>query len=534
MITDKRPTTHVSPPKSRSFASLLRGAERTTILLTVGILFYIAVFTTAAFFKYSSYLMGFDLAVHEQVIWNTANGRIAETSAFADTNSYFGIDMIPFELLLAPIYALWPSTYTMLFLKTVAVGLGAIPVYLIVLDRWQSAWAGLVFAALLLLYLPVQYTNLYEFQIRAFATTFLLWAFYALERRQFRAFLIWSLLALGCRSDVGLVLIGMGLYALYDERQRVLAWVRQPATVCVSSPVFAFGLLPMVLGLGWFVLALEVLVPLFRDANQPSLYLAVIYNQFGDSTGEIIRTVLTRPDYVLSYVFFSEQGPERIRYLLGMFLPFAFLLLLQPRMLLITLPIFGLNLLSNTPHIHADIQKHYQTLIVPFMVIGSAYGLHWLLGRLQAGVRWHQFALGGLVVLALASNAGIFRGVIGDRGYVSPFLSLLTRDIDHAKIAAIDDLLAQVPPDAALTTSNKIGPYAAQRERIFFFPGNVIYPKEKTIQGDYLLIDHDNIPGDIRAQLTGSEYTLEVGEGLQATYQRLAVEQEVSLWRKVE
>ncbi|NJO53659.1 MAG: hypothetical protein HC829_01430, partial [Bacteroidales bacterium] len=44
--------------------------------------------------------------------------------------------------------------------------------------------------------------------------------------------------------------------------------------------------------------------------------------------------LLTRPDVVLAAI----NTPDRWRYLLEMFLPFGFLLLLQPRMLLITLP----------------------------------------------------------------------------------------------------------------------------------------------------------------------------------------------------
>src|SRR5262249_41927133 len=146
-----------------------------------------------------------------------------------------------------------------------------------------------------------------------------------------------------------------------------------------------FVMLPILLGLGWFALCLGVLIPAFRG-GAPSLYLSVIYGQIdgqswlGDSPGAIIRTILTRPGFVLQEVFGDPvRGPVRLRYLLEMFLPFGFLVLLQPRMLLIMLPIFALNLLSNTPNIHASTHYHYQALIIPFMVVGSAYGLAWLI-----------------------------------------------------------------------------------------------------------------------------------------------------------
>ncbi|MFL5801209.1 MAG: DUF2079 domain-containing protein [Roseiflexaceae bacterium] len=594
-------------------------------LLALGIALYIVVFTVAAWYKYASYQMGFDLGVHEQVLWNTAHGRIAATSAFAETDSYLGIDIIPTELLLAPLYALVPSAYTMLFVQTLALALGAVPVFLLVRDRFatlqgqaehgsqsaicnlQSAipgWAGLAFAAAFLLYLPVEYMNLYEFQIRAFATTFLLMALYALERRRFWPFLLWSLLALGCRSDVGLVLAGMGAYASYELRvmsdefsvanetignsklktqnsklsQRNSKLKRPEGTR--NSKLILFGLLPILLGLGWFALCLGVLIPFFRG-GAPSLYLSVIYGQIdgrpwlGDSPGEIIRTVLTRPGFVLQEVFGSAvRGPMRLRYLLEMFLPFGFLLLLQPRMLLITLPIFALNLLSNTPNIHASTHYHYQALIIPFMVVGSAYGLEWLIRRTtdhrppttedprletrdpRTGIRrvnqeqgnvtpspLHPFtpsschlvtlSLIGVLALALLCNLIIFapRPFNSRNPAVSLLGSALKESDDRAHVRVIEQLLAQVPPDAPLATTNNIGPHAARRERIFFFPGNVIYPEAKVAQAEFLLIDQVELLQDARTRAERQRLLADLAASRR--YRRLAEEQGVSLWRRV-
>ncbi len=501
-----------------------------TRLLALGIVCYIIAFTAAAWYKYATYQMGFDLGVHEQVLWNTAHGRIAATSAFADTESYLGIDIIPTELLLAPIYALAPSAYTMLFLQTLALALGAVPVFLLVRDRFGTEWAGLVFAAAFLLYLPVEYMNLYEFQIRAFATTFLLMALYALERRRFRSFLLWSLLALGCRSDVGFVVAGMGAYAILDFRSQILDFRETQSKIKnQKSKIILFSLLPIILGLGWVALCVGALIPLFRDS--PFLYAQIIYGQFGDSLGAIARTLITRPVFVATYVFGGADGAMRLRYLLEMFLPFGFLLLLQPRMLLITLPIFALNLLSNTPNIHASTHYHYQALIIPFMVVGSAYSLEWLIRpttddrrttndkrRTANDGRW---PLVGVLALSLACNIG-FR---------NPFFSLLTRQVDRMRIAATERLLTQVPSDAPIATTSAIGPHASRRERIFFFPGNVIYPEAKIAQAQYLLIDQSELLQDGKTQADRLKKLADLAASRQ--YRRLAEEQGLSLWQRV-
>jgi hypothetical protein len=297
-------------------------------------------------------------------------------------------------------------------------------------------------------------------------------------------------------------------------------------------------LLPIALGLGWVALCVGALIPLFRDS--PFLYAQIIYGQFGDSLGAIARTLITRPVSVATYVFGGADGVTRLRYLLEMFLPFGFLLLLQPRMLLITLPIFALNLLSNTPNIHASTHYHYQALIIPFMVVGSAYGLEWLIRRTTDDGRratdderratsdesrrsliHGRWPLVGVLALSLACNIG-FR---------NPFFSLLTRQVDRMRIAATERLLTQVPHDAPLATTSAIGPHASRRERIFFFPGNVIYPEAKIAQAQYLLIDQDELLQDEKTRADRLKKLADLATSRQ--YRRLAEEQGLSLWQRV-
>jgi uncharacterized membrane protein len=387
--------------------------------------------------------------------------------------------------------------------------------------------------------------NLYEFQIRAFATTFLLLALRELGRRRFWPFLLWTLLALGCRSDVGFVVAGMGLYAILEFRFEILDFRDTQSKITNLKSIVLFGFFPIVLGLGWLALCVGVLIPLFRTS--PFLYTQIIYGQFGVSLSEIASTLVTRPDVVVAYVFGGAAGAARLRYLLEMFLPFAFLLLLRPRMLLITLPIFALNLLSNTPNIHASTHYHYQALIIPFMVIGSAEGLLWLLRRNDEGrkmndeapstsnrssfiVHRSSLALAGILLLALACNL-YFR---------NPFFSLLTRPVEQARIAATERLLAQVPPDAALATTSTIGPHASRRERIFFFPGNVIYPETKIAQAQFVLIDQNELLQDAKtraerqlllAELNATGRLPSLAPG--AIFRRVAEEQGISLWERV-
>ncbi len=117
----------------------------------------------------------------------------------------------------------------------------------------------------------------------------------------------------------------------------------------------------------------------------------------------------------------------------------------------------------------------------------------------------------------------------------NPALSLLGSALKGSEAQArgqvIEQLLAQVPPDAALATTNKIGPHASRRERIFFFPGNVIYPADKIAQAEFLLLDQVDLLQDEKTRVERQQMLDDLAASGQ--YQRLAEEQGVSLWRRV-
>jgi hypothetical protein len=128
--------------------------------------------------------------------------------------------------------------------------------------------------------------------------------------------------------------------------------------------------------------------------------------------------------------------------------------------------------------------------------------------------------LAGILALALLCNIG-FR---------NPFFALLTRPIDRARTAAAERLLAQIPPDAPLATTNTIGPHASRREWIFFFPGNVIYPEEKIAQAQYLLIDRIELLQDAKTRAERERLLADIASS--GRYRRLAEEQGIVLWQR--
>lgn len=448
--------------------SLVRVLEQYALpVLALATASYALLFAVAAVYKYHAFWMGFDLSVHEQLLWNTTHGRIAAVSMFGTTDSYFGIDIIIVELLLAPLYALLPRTETMLVLQTTIAATGAVPLYLLATERTGQPRYGLLMALLYFATLPVQYAILYEFQIRTAGTVFFLWAFLFYEQRRLGWFLLLGLLAIWTRSDGGLTLAAIGLYALIERRP--WQWV----------------VLPAALGMGWLVLCVRVLIPAFR-AEHDFLY-SLIYAWLGDSPGAMLTTFVTRPGFVFSNIV----TPDKLLYLLDLFAPLLFLPLLRPSLLLIAAPTIALNLLS-LDRIHWSIRYHYQAFAVPFLLIATLYAFTAAQSARPAAAAPHRPWLARYapqVALALVGAA-----LVAQVWLRSPLISLATRDRDTARIALAHEMLQLVPPDASLSITSTLGPHAARREHLYFFPGNVIYPPELAANGQYLLADTTEIP----------------------------------------
>ncbi len=76
--------------------------------------------------------------------------------------------------LLAPVYRLFPHPATLLWLQTIALSTGALPVYLLAAQRLGSRWWGALLALVYLMYPPLQYLNLFDVHPESFAVPSLL------------------------------------------------------------------------------------------------------------------------------------------------------------------------------------------------------------------------------------------------------------------------------------------------------------------------------------------------------------------------
>lgn len=429
-------------------------------LLGVAILIYIIVVFVVSKWQLDTLRMGFDPLVYAQPLWNTLHGRIAAQSMFAHRRTIFGQDLFLFHFVLLPFYALKPTIATLLLLQTIAAGVGAVAIFLIARDALPGhRIVAFLFALLFLSYLPLQNDNLYEVQPRLFAATFFLFAYWCMTRGYTAAFWALILLAIINRNDAALVVAMLGCYGLLTHRS------------------FAFGWLPLVIGASYWALAALVIVPAFAGGRQ-FLYLEN-YGWLGDNLGAIVRTIATHPRFVLRTVL----AGDRWRYAFSLLFALAFLPLLQPRVLIMAIPSFLLNLFAGAPFAdQRDIFHQYSAFITPWLFVAAilavaaiAGGTHPLaraIPRFRAILRrcGHGGIAAGFVLLMLALS-------VLQQGYTRPNkLGNSVRQGDNAmRVAAVDSLLRFIPPDAPLAVTSLAATRVPLRRSLYEFPGNASY-----------------------------------------------------------
>ena len=398
---------------------------RLALVAAVGVyVFLFAKWTIHNHFAFGT--AGFDLGIFDQGVWLLS--RFKEPFVTVMGTHLFGDHTTFILAALVPLYWIWPSAYVLLVAQCLALGLAAIPAFL--LGRWVlgNEWLALCVAVAYLLQPAVAYTNLEQFHPDSFEVPLALLAFYFMTRGRWKLFVTCVIALLLVKEDVALFTLPLGIYVAARYNRRV-------------------GALTAALSLVYFVLAIWVILPAFNSEGTLDAW-RIPFGGFGG----LIKTTVTHPWDVVRLAL----GPERPFYLAQLLLPLAFLPLGSAFVLTAAGPLLS-NLLSTFPYQHW-IQYHYSTLIVPVLVASAVFAV----GRAPRGVL--RSALAGTLVVASLWGAYYWGP--------SPW-SRAPAPLAHVPDPPIQAFLtatALIPPDASLAAFYRFVPHLAHREQIYEFP----------------------------------------------------------------
>lgn len=302
--------------------------------------------------RYAGYNAGMlDLGNMSQAIASVLRGQPLVFTYVDGATSRLAFHVELLYLLLAPVWALWPDPRGLLVAQAALYAAGAIPAYRLGARAAGGATGGLALAAIYLLY-PVALTAvLFDLHGDTLAMPLLLFALEALDRRAWRAFAVWAVLAVSCKfyvaAPVGLA--GLVAWRAYGERRA--------------------GLITFLAALAYGLVAFLVVRPLFTTASTSTAHSGLSYLSF--YFGRLDELASTAPARLLSAA--AVFGP-------------AMLLAWHGRRWLVpALPMALAALLSTGPGGSYDYRYHHYAVVVPFVIMAAAEGLARLRERAEAG-----------------------------------------------------------------------------------------------------------------------------------------------------
>ncbi len=379
-------------------------------------------------------LARFNLGDMVQAVWSTAHGRPLDvTHADGSQGPRLAAHVDPILALLAPLWALFPSPLTLAFVQIAAAALGALPVFWLGRRHLGSETSGALLALAYLAYPWLAWSALEAMEPVMLAIPLLLFGVWFLDTDRPVAFAVVALLAMATGELMGITVAALGVwYAIARGRRLVGALI-------------AAG------GLAWSVIALEVVVPAFRD--QASAYYA-LYDSVGGSPSGVVRTVFTHPAAIVSAFGWSSLG-----YVLLLAIPLAGSFALAPGLAAVALPQLAVNGLADLDSA-SDPRYHYVAAVVPILFAATAIGL----ARFPAPRRTHAAA----AILCLCATTSVLLGPwphspAAQDGRFRPVL--MTEHVDALRAA-----VALVPPDAAVSSTNGVGSHLSARRYVYSAP----------------------------------------------------------------
>jgi len=384
---------------------------------------------------------GYDLAYFTQAAWLITEGE----APFVTIRGLhlLGDHTYPIFWPMAWLTGVLPTIPTLLAMQSASLAAGIVPLW-----RIGRRLAGLGLPATVALVVSyaafpaLHNVNLADFHPEVLAVPFLFGAVLLALTDRWVGYAACIVAVLACREDLSLVVTFLGVLLVVQGRRRA-------------------GLLTVVAGLTWLVVATQVIQPHFAGSFVHVAFL----DRYGSSVGEIAATMAGDPGRVLGDLFTAQNGAFVVA-LLG---PVAFLPLLAPRYLIPIVPLEILYLLSSREVAHT-IEGQYTVSAIPFVFVATAMAVPRLArlverapaaARAPVVVRWGPAMV--LIVTAVVGHTVFANDSVTER----PWSWRIRDQVDQARLAAAD----LIPDDAAVSATDRVWPLIAERRAVHNFPG---------------------------------------------------------------
>lgn len=465
---------------------LLRLQKQPSLKLVIGTAIAFFLFTTlSTLHRHYTFYSSYDQGLFNQVFWNSIHGRLFEGSLTSQlsTNVVHGGDVPevfyrhlgqhfnPVFLLWLPFYALFPSPATLNILQNLLVTAAGLVLYALArhhLEPLLSATIAVSFYCANATLGPI----LANFHDVSPTPLFVFMLLLAMEKRWWWLFSVSAVLILGVREDSGVALFSIGFYLILSKRY----------------PQIGLGLCS--LSLVYMILLTNAIMPLFSQDVSQRLMMER-FGQYANSKQatpiEILWAMVKNPLRLLEQIL--SPFFKKFKYLLGQWLPLAFVPAVSPEAwLLAGFPLLYIFLQRGESPLAINIR--YAMPVVPGLFYGA---ILWWAKRQEkfkksSVRRFWIFCLSLSLIFSIASSPNKTFSFIFPESYIPWVHVPLTQQWHHA--AQMRQLLDGIPPDASVAATTYVVPHVSSRREVIRFPALQLRNDDRQVVNvDYVIAD---------------------------------------------
>lgn len=398
--------------------------------------------------RYTTYSTStFDLGIFSQMFYYMKEtGTPMTTCERNQLLSHFAIHVSPIFYVLLPGYFLFSSPVYLQVMQALMLVSGVIPLYLLARRYDLGNKATLLICGAYCFFPYLAGGCFYDIHENLFLTPCILWLFYFYEKQKWPLFYVFGALTLMVKEDAAIYVACIALFLLICRKE----WKH--------GGILLGGALLYFCGTYLFIQSQG-------NADFLSSRFGNLLASPEDGPFSIVKNLFLNP----AYVFSEAMTEEKLKYLLLMLLPVAFLPLLGKKIsqLVLLIPFLVINLLPDYPY-HHDIGFQYGFGVTAFFF----YLVVTNISDMKPNVRkW-------LLSFAAMASVLLFVSTMSGRVY---YLKKAVND--RETFARMDAYLEEIPEDASVTATGFLVPKLSQRKVIYDFD------RELPEETDYIVMD---------------------------------------------
>jgi uncharacterized membrane protein/glycosyltransferase involved in cell wall biosynthesis len=375
-----------------------------------------------------------DLGIMEQSIWQITQGNLDMPTSYPEIGlSRLARHRNLIFYLLAPLYAVVPSSETLLLLTPLSLALACVLLFKAALQLKVSPFVACAFAMSLGVNSFIHNLLLYDFRADTLAPPLLVGLFYSVHTRRLRSTLLCVAMLLMVKEDMAFTVAALA------------PWVAWRWSCRVGLTIFAFAA-------GYWLLAWKALPLLMNFSTDSPFWFR--FNYLGTTPEQAIVNILTDPSLALAQVTSSRA----FTYLIAMAIQTGGLGFISPFFLIGAAPSMLLNALDKSNWQNQLGGVYYSGIPTTIIYLAALEGYWWLTSH-----RGTLFRTLGTALVTLFFGQVVILGYYLAPTPISPNVTWQDYHVDRSLTEAFQEVAKGIPNDATIATQNNLAPHLMPR-----------------------------------------------------------------------